>query len=230
MTFFTAPRADQASIETRYSWVVATVALITLAFSFGGLWIVAVGLKAVAADAGGQRSVPALAAAFAWLGSGLGGLAMGPLAVRFGIRWTVIFGAVMIAVGLAVATLAPALPLYVGHGLFMGVLGNAGLNAPLYIYVSRWFDRRRGSALALISSGSYIAGAVWATIFERALAAYGWRQSMLLFGLFQMLVIVPLAVIFLKRPPEIVTPAIASRETARPTILGWPPNIVFAIL
>jgi hypothetical protein len=77
MTSVTAPRAAQASIETRYSWVVATVALITLAFSFGGLWIVSVGLKAVAADAGGQRSVPALAGALAWLGSGLGGIAMG---------------------------------------------------------------------------------------------------------------------------------------------------------
>ena len=56
MTLFTAPRADQASIETRYSWVVATVALITLAFSFGGLWIVAVGLKAVAAPSARQTA------------------------------------------------------------------------------------------------------------------------------------------------------------------------------
>jgi len=32
MTSVTAPRAAQASIETRYSWVVATVALFTLAF------------------------------------------------------------------------------------------------------------------------------------------------------------------------------------------------------
>lgn len=32
--------------------------------------------------------------------------------------------------------------------------------APFYIYVSRWLDRRRGSALALISSGSFLAGAL----------------------------------------------------------------------
>ena len=121
----TATRAAQSTIETRYSWVVATVALICLAFSFGGLWIVSVGLKAIAADAGNQRSVPALAGALAWLGSGFGGMAMGPLAVRFGIRWTVIFGAVMIAVGLAVSTLGAGIPLWIGHGLFMGVLGNA---------------------------------------------------------------------------------------------------------
>jgi len=230
MTFFTAPRADQASIETRYSWVVATVALITLAFSFGGLWIVAVGLKAVAADAGGQRSVPALAAALAWLGSGLGGLAMGPLAVRFGIRWTVIFGAVMIAVGLAVSTLGPGLPLYVGHGLFMGVLGNAGLNAPLYIYVSRWFDRRRGSALALISSGSYIAGAVWPTIFERAIAAYGWRNCMLAYAVVEIAVVVPLAAFFFRAPPEAVTAPAGSGSLHKAAVLGLRPNTMFALV
>ena len=32
------------------------------------------------------------------------------------------------------------------------------MNAPLYVYISRWFDRRRGTALALISSGPYVAG------------------------------------------------------------------------
>jgi MFS family permease len=39
------------------------------------------------------------------------------------------------------------------------------MNAPFYVYVSRWFDRRRGSALALISSGSYLAGAIWPSMF-----------------------------------------------------------------
>ncbi len=80
-----------------------------------------------------------------------------------------------------------------GHGLFMGLLGNAGLNAPLYVYVSRWFDRRRGSALALISSGGYLAGFVWPTIFERAIANFGWRWTMIGYAVFQVAVIVPLA-------------------------------------
>ncbi|HEY2136793.1 MAG TPA: MFS transporter [Xanthobacteraceae bacterium] len=225
-----APRADHATIETRYSWIVATVALLTLAFSFGAMWIVAVGLKAIAADADGQRSVPALAGALAWFGSGLGGIAMGPLAVRFGIRWTVIFGATMIGIGLAVSTLGPGLPLYVGHGLFMGVLGNAGLNAPLYIYVSRWFDRRRGSALALISSGSYIAGAVWPTIFERAIAAYGWRNCMLAYAVIEIAVVIPFAALFFRAPPEPVTAPGSGGLLHKASVLGLRPNTMFALM
>ena len=225
-----APRAEQSTIETRYSWVVATVALVCLAFSFGGFWIVSVGLKAIAADAGNQRSVPALAAALAWLGSGLGGIAMGPLAVRFGIRWTVIFGATMIGTGLCVSTLGAGLPLYIGHGLFMGVIGNAGLNAPLYIYVSRWFDRRRGSALALISSGSYIAGAVWPTIFERAIAVYGWRSSMLAYAAFEVVMIVPLAAFFFRAPPESIGAPRGTSTLHKASVLGLRPNTMFAMM
>jgi MFS family permease len=226
----TALRAEPSTIETRHSWVVATVALACLAFSFGGLWIVSVGLKAIAADAGNQRSVPALAAALAWLGSGLGGIAMGPIATRFGIRWTVIFGATMIAVGLCVSTLGAGLPLWIGHGFFMGLIGNSGLNAPLYIYVSRWFDRRRGSALALISSGSYIAGAVWPTIFERAIAAYGWQRSMLAYAACEVAVIVPLAAVFFRAPPESIGAASGAHVLHKASVLGLRPNTMFAMM
>jgi MFS family permease len=75
----------------------------------------------------------------------------------------------------AISSLGAPWQLYLGHGLFIGFLGNGGINAPLYVYVSRWFDRRRGSALALISSGAYLAGAVWPPIFQRVIAVLGWR-------------------------------------------------------
>ena len=67
----------------------------------------------------------------------------------------------MIGIGLSISTLGPHWLLLIGHGLFIGLIGLGGINAPMYVYVSRWFDRRRGSALALISSGSYLAGAMW---------------------------------------------------------------------
>lgn len=224
-------RSPFTSIESQRSWIVAGVALGILAFSFGAPWIATVALKPIAAEADGARAVPALAVALVWLGSGLGGIAMGHVAERIGVRWTVIFGAVMVACGLALSSLGPGWQLYLGHGLFVGLLGFGGINAPLYVYVSHWFDRRRGSALALISSGTYIAGAAWPPIFERAISAYGWRNSMLAYGLVEALVIVPLAAVFLIRAPETVKLAALSgdRVTAN-KVLGWPPNLVFAML
>ena len=223
--------APTTSIETPRSWVVATVALIVLAFSFGGPWITTVGLTTIAADLGGARSVPSLANSLVWFGSGVGGIVLGPIAVRFGIRWTVIVGAVMIGIGLAISSLGSGWQLTLGHGLFMGLIGNAGINAPLYVYVSRWFDRRRGSALALISSGTYVAGTIWPPVFERAIAAFGWQATMLAYGVVAVLAIVPLALVFLRPPPE---PLPYAGGGGAPSIdrkvLGWDRRVVFALL
>ena len=125
------------SIETRASWVVASVALFAMLMSFGAAWITAVALKDIAAEVGGARAIPSFASALAWLGSGIGGIIMGQIADRVGTRWTVMFGALMVALGLSISTFGPPWPLWIGHGLFIGLVGLGGINAPLYIYVSR---------------------------------------------------------------------------------------------
>jgi len=224
-------RSPFSSIETKQSWSVATVALITLLMAFGAAWVSTVALKDIAAEVGGERSIPALANALAWLGLGFGGIVMGQVAERIGARWTVIGGALMIGLGLAISTYGPPWPLWIGHGVFIGVIGLGGINAPMYIYVSRWFDRRRGSALALISSGSYLAGAMWPPMFERAIAMVGWRQTMLWYAALEIAVIVPLAAIYFSDPPELIFPADASgRKAARPRVFGWPSNLVFGMI
>lgn len=219
------------SIETKSSWYVAFAALVIMCMAFGAAWITAVALKDIAAEVGGTRSVPALASALAWLCSGAGGILMGRLAHRVGTRSTVIFGALMIAIGLVISTLGPPWPLWIGHGLFIGLIGLGGINAPLYIYVSHWFDRRRGSALALISSGGYLAGAMWPPVFERAISAFGWRDTMLVYAVLEIVVVVPLAAIFFRAPPEIAGAAVTGANGAHDKrVLGWPPNLVFALM
>ncbi len=219
-----------STIETRESWVVASVALLVMMMAFGAAWIIAVALKDVAAEFGGTRSVPALASSLAWLCSGTGGIIMSRIADRVGTRWTVASGALMVGLGLSISTLGSSWSLWVGHGLFIGLIGLGGINAPLYVYVSRWFDRRRGSALALISSGSYLAGALWPVVFEQAIAGIGWRQTMLYYALAEIAVIVPLAAIYFRHPPELVHPAAAVSGADHRTRLGLPRNLVFAMM
>src|SRR5262245_3616316 len=219
------------AIESKDSWIIATVALVILAVSFGAPWVTIVALKEIAADTGGMRAVPSLATSLAWIGFGTGGIVMGAIAERVGVRWTVIFGALMVAAGLALSTGAAPWQLYLGQGLFVGFLGIGGMNAPFYVYISRWFDRRRGSALALISSGSYLAGALWPPFFERAVAYFGWQRTMLWFGLFAAVVGGPLGASFPRQPPERPRPMGAlAPEQGRSAVLGWPPNLVFALL
>jgi MFS family permease len=218
-----------SSVETRRSWVVAAVALLIMGVAFGAPWITLVALKDIAAEVRGERSIPAFASALMWIGSGVGGILMGRIAERIGIRFTVVFGALMVALGLALSSFGPSLPLYVGHGVFMGLIGIGGINAPFYVYVSRWFDRRRGSALALISSGAYLAGALWPPIFARLIAFAGWRHAMLYYAAFELLLIVPAAVLVLAPPPQEARHPKKHEAGASKSVLGWPPNLIFAL-
>jgi MFS family permease len=194
-------------------------------------WIIAVALKDIAGEIGGTRSIAALASALAWLGSGAGGIMMSRIADRVGTRWTVICGSPMIGLGLVISTPGSPWPLWIGHGLFIGLGGLGGISAPLYIYVTTcWFDRRRGPALALISSGSHLAGPLGPPVFERAVAGLGWRQTMLCYAIAEIVVIVPLGTFYFRHPPELFHQANAVLAGGRQThLLGLPRNVVFAM-
>ena len=82
--------AHTGSVETRTSWVVAIVALVVLSVSYGAPLTTMVALKPIAAEFGATRSAPALAVGLTFIGAGCGGIAMGWLAERIGVRAVVI--------------------------------------------------------------------------------------------------------------------------------------------
>jgi MFS family permease len=225
-----APRY-QESIEGRASWVAASITLLILSISYGAPLVVVVGLKPIAASLGADRSVVALAASLVWLGTGLGGIVMGRVADRVGMRPVAVFGGVMTALGLAVSAIGQTWALVAGSAVLIGLLGNSAHFPPLVTYVSRWFDRRRGTAVALISSGQYIAGVVWPTVFERGLAQFGWQATMLGFGVLVAATIVPLA-LALRPPPPPGLAEFAARGAAvhRSQAPGLPGNVVQILL
>jgi MFS family permease len=219
------------SIESRSSWVAATITTAILAISYGAPLLVVVGLKPITASLGTERSVVALAGALVWVGTGMGGIVMGWVADRIGVRSTVVFGAVMAALGLAVSTTGQVWALFFGHAILIGLLGNSAHFPPLVVYISRWFDRRRGTAVALISSGQYVAGMLWPTVFERAITQFGWQATMLAYAVVVAAAIAPLA-LFLQPPPQPSRAGVAvgtgTRRRAR--ALGLPANLVQTLL
>jgi MFS family permease len=230
------PRAAESgsrfrgSVEGRSSWVAAAITLAILSVSYGAPLVVVVGLKPIAASLDTDRSLVALAGSLIWLGTGLGGIVMGWIADRIGMRPIAIFGAVMTALGLAVSAIGQSWALVFGSAVLIGLLGNSAHFPPLVTYISRWFDRRRGTAVALISSGQYIAGVVWPAVFECGISNFGWQATMLGFAVVVTAAIVPLA-LFLRPPPQ---PVRSESSTAHPhrraQALRLRPNLVQALL
>jgi MFS family permease len=222
---------EETRVDSRVSWKTAWLVLAILSVSYGSPLLIVVGMKPIQESLGIERSVVALAGALVWVGTGAGGIFMGWLADRIGIRRTVMIGGCMIAGGLALSSLGLVWALYIGHGLMIGLLGNGGVYPPLLVYVSRWFERRRGAAIALISSGQYVAGVVWPSFFERGLALIGWQTVMLCYAGVVLVLLVP-ATLFLK-PPPLAAPLprpLRAGPTQGNRIAGMHPNVVQALI
>ena len=188
-------------------------------------------MRPIALDLGTPRWVPALANSLIYLGTGVGGVAMGRWADRIGVRWTALLGGAMMAIGAVVASAGSVWSLYLGYGLFIGLLGFSGINSPVMIYVSRWFDRRRGTALALVASGQYIAGALCPPILNASIERFGWRTTVCVLGIAVFVLLAPMTLVLRRPAPALrATRHATSGPTAGAPVLGLKPAQVLGLL
>ncbi len=221
----------QGSIETRYSWIVAMTAVTMLSLAAGGPITVVVGLVQIAEDFGSGRSLPSLANSLAYFGTAIGGMVCGVMVARFGQRLVAMIGGVSVALGLMLASFGESWSLLVGLGIGVGLFGNGALFPPMLAYVSLWFDRRRGTALALVASGQYVAGFLWPPIFERTIAIYGWQRTIFGYGILVAAIAVPLAALVLRPPPvQPTTGNFAEKMQPGARVLGMNGNLAFFLL
>ena len=224
--------APSATVDSRTSWIIAVASLAILAIAYGAPLLAAVALKPIAAEFGTARAAPAAAVSFALIGAAFGGIAAGWLAGRLGTRLIVLFGGAMLAGGLVLSASGGLAQLYVGHGVLMGLFGASCMFSPVVIYVSCWFERSRGAAVALISSGQSLSGVLWPIVFQTGISEFGWRETMLAFGLFVGASILVLAAIFLKPPPQ-PRPSQGrggTDPTAGAPVFGLSPNLAMFVL
>jgi MFS family permease len=192
---------DDIVIETAASWRIALASMLIISVGWGAPYLIAVALKPMAAELGAARSVPSLASSLCYVGIGVGGIFMGWWADRAGAMWTALFGSIMIGAGAMVASGGAEWQLYIGYGVMIGLLGGAGLFAPLMANTSRWFHARRGTALAIVASGQQIAGACWPMVFRYAIDRVGWRATLFWYGAFVLAFVPALCLLLRHRPP-----------------------------
>jgi MFS family permease len=135
------------------------------------------------------------------IGFGLGGVLMGRLADRFGIVAPVIIGSIALALGYAASSYSTSLWQYtIAQGVLVGT-GSSATFGPLLAHISFWFVRRRGIAVAICASGSYVAGAVWPPVVQHFVENVGWRTTSLGIASFCLVSMLPLALLLRGRTP-----------------------------
>jgi MFS family permease len=217
--------------ESAYAWIRLFIALVLSGIGGVGMWSVIVSLPAVQAEFGVARSAASLPYTVTMICFGLGGILMGRLSDRFGIFVPVAGGAVTLALGYAVASQATSLWQFVlAQGLLVGVASSATF-APLLADTSLWFSRHRGMAVAIIASGSYLAGTAWPPVVQHFIQSQGWRRTYLGIAVFCVAIMLPLALGLRRRSPLIAATSSRAGGMARsPRPLAMSPGALQALL
>ena len=92
--------------------------------------------------------------------------------------------------------------------------------------MTRWFDRRRGLAVAIVACGQAVAGAVWPPVAQMLNEAVGWRNTYLFYSLFTLVTLVPLVMLLRRKPPDSHYLASGAVDHGSDRPLGLPPSLV----
>jgi MFS family permease len=199
--------------DSRYAWTRLAVTLALMTVGSSAMYVVSVVLPAVQAEFGVARADASLPYTLLMIGFGLGGIAMGKLADRYGVMVPVLVGAAGLGTGFIAAGLSGSLTGFaIAHGLLLGLLGSSATFAPLVADTSLWFVRRRGIAVAICASGNYLAGAVWPPIVQHYVETAGWRATYIGLGIFCAVTMPLLAAMLRQRPPTAVAAVAPTRR------------------
>jgi MFS family permease len=194
------PEDQRYTPDSSYAWLRLALSLLLGTVACVGTWSVVVVLPAVQAEFGTLRAGASLPYTCVMLGFGFGSIAMGRIADRYGIVVPIVLGAVLLGAGYMLAGVSGSLGQFaLAHGFLIGIGGAAGFS-PLIADLSLWFRRNRGLAVGFGATGSYLAGVFWPQIITWGLQNHGWRATHIGIGITALVVMLPLALFFRRRP------------------------------
>jgi MFS family permease len=195
--------------EPPYRWVILVATAVVLAIAMGllvnGFSVFFIPLEQAF---GWQRADVALINSAGLIGIAIGGIVMGIIADRVGVRLVTIFGAAAFGICVLLAAYANALWQFYTLFFLAGALGGGSLFAPLIALVGNWFRTGVGLAIGIASAGQAVGqgGMPYGSAF--LIDAMGWSDALTTLGLVSLLVLIPLAM--LMREPPMLTGANAA--------------------
>jgi MFS family permease len=189
-------------IRRVYPLIRLTTALALMTLGCSAMYAGVMVLEPLALELGTGRGNSSLIYGSFMIGFALGGVFMGRLADRMGIMIPALIGSLALPAGFYLAAHASSiLEICLAFSLLCGFLGSSFSMAPLIADISHWFNRRRGLAVGIAFSGSYIAGAIWPPILQRMFDAQGWRESFIDLALLTLIFMALLSLLLYPRPP-----------------------------
>jgi OFA family oxalate/formate antiporter-like MFS transporter len=145
----------------------------------------------------------------------------GYLVDRFGPRWVVIAGSLLVAFAWVLNSVAASLSaLYVGAAL--GGIGTGCVYGTCVGNALKWFPGRRGLAAGITASGFGAGAAITIGPISTMINNSGYEHAFFFFGVLQGAIVFVMAWGMLVAPPQLLTMKVTASQTAH----GYPPSAV----
>ena len=196
--------------DHRYRWLVVALTIVLQAVNVGILTycFALFSLPWLDEFAAPRRDVM-LTISFVQVGMGVMSPLIGSWLDRVPMRFVVICGAGLLATGLWLSQLATALwHLWVIYATLMPLSTALMGTLAAQTLVAKWFSSQRGLALGISAIGTNVGGVIFPGIVAVMLVDYGWRETFVYLGWLSLAVVVPLALLILRREPPVAEVAI----------------------
>lgn len=189
-----------------YGWVVLATAYLIMFFTAGVSQAFGIFIKPMTDDFGWDRSTLSLAVSIFAIMSAIVPPVAGRIADRFGPRVVLTIGVTLNASGMMLMALTPNIAyVYIVYGLIIGTGFGFSGHAAMTSLISRWFDRRRGLALSIASTGQGTGQLILVPLATFIIITSSWEVAFLVTGALSA-TLIPICLLLLRRP----APAFAS--------------------
>lgn len=185
-----------------YGWYMAVALAITETISWGIIYYAfAVFITPMEAELGWSRSQLTGGFSLALLIAGVMAFPVGTWIDRHGARWLMTIGSILAALLVVAWSQVNDLTTFYLVWAGLGVCAATVLYEPAFAVMAIWFVRRRSTALATITFAAGLASTIFVPLSDALLRSFGWRQSILMLGIFLAVTTIPLHALILRRRP-----------------------------
>src|SRR5437762_1245945 len=203
-------------MKLHYGWVIVAVGALMTCVNMGATFSLAVFLQPMTEATGWSRAGISSAMTLTFLTMGVAAFGWGSLSDRVGTRVVVFSGAVLLGLGITLASRATTLlEFQLAYGVLVG-LAAGSFTAPLMALVTSWFETHRSLAVSLVSAGVGVAPMIISPFARWLITAYDWRTAQLIIGIGALALLVP-ASFLIRRAPAAGAAGTATRAPAMET-------------
>ena len=186
--------------ERRYGWVMVALGAFMTCIAIGAMFSLAVFLRPITESTGWSTTAVSAAMTLNFLAMGAAGFGWGALSDRIGPRPVVLAGALLLGLGLFLASRAETpLQFQLSFGLLVGIAVGSFFS-PMIAAVMGWITERRGLAVSLVSVGVGVAPMTMSPFAAWLITHMDWRAAQGVIALLVWATLIPTA-LFVRRPP-----------------------------